>query len=158
MNNRIRKKPINGTLIIALLATIAAPFLSLNAFRFIVLPIASDDRWVVISNTLLETYNPHWVKLVYFEFFSNIFLFLFTILLVIMFFNRKRQYATVIIIYFITKILLLTIIFYLQTIIKGPPTPTLSQISGIGLRSLIFTGIWVPYFLLSEKVRETFIY
>lgn len=158
MKNKIHKKPINGSLIVALLATILAPFLSLNSFRFGILPFATDDRWINISNSLLHTYNPEWVKLVYFEFCSNIFLFLYTIFLLVSFILRKKYYSKVIIFYFVLKIILLALIYYFQTVIKGPPTPTLSQISGVGFRSLIFTGIWVPYFLLSEKVRETFIY
>lgn len=158
MAKNIKKKPIAGSLYFALIATLFAPIISLNLFRFSILPFSFDERWQIISNKLLESYNPEWVKLIYFEFISNIFLLIFTLVLIVLFIQKRRYYATVIIIYFICKILLLTIIFYLQTIIKGPPTPTLTQISGIGLRSLVFTGIWVPYFLLSARVRETFIY
>lgn len=152
------KKPITGTLYIALFATIAAPFLTLNSFRSTILPFSFNETWMAISDKTLETFNPQWMNLVYFEFTCNIILFIYTVLLVVLFIQKRRKYATYIIVYFIAKIVFITFIMYFQTVIKGPPTPTMSQITGIAFRSLLFTGMWVPYFLLSEKVRETFLY
>lgn len=152
------KKPITGTLYIALFVTLAAPFLTLNSIRKTLLPFSFNETWIAISDKSLETYNPQWVNLVYFEFICNIILFLYTVLLIVLFIQKRRKYATYIIIYFISKVVFITFIMYFKTVIKGPPTPTISEISSIALRSLLFTGLWVPYFLLSEKVRETFLY
>ncbi len=158
MANKIKKKSIEGTLYFPLIASLAAPFLSFNAFRQMILPFNFDERWVNISSSALETFNAPWVKVVLFQFISNIVLFLITVVLLISFFQLTKHYTKMVITYFILKILLITLIFYFQTVVKGPPTPTLQQITGIGTRSLLFTGIWIPYFLLSERVRETFIY
>lgn len=158
MAKGIKKKPIKGTLYFALLASIIDPILQINSYMDRIKPFSFDENWLNISNHTLSTYNYQWANLVQFEFIGSLFIFIISILLIILFFTRTKYFPKMIIISFIFRTLLLTLVFYFRTVIKGPEPPDLHEIRAVGGMILTFAGIWVPYYLLSERVNETFIY
>lgn len=156
--NKIKKKPIKGTLYFAMIAVVITPIMEINRYRQSVMPFSFDSIWLQISNPALDTYDYEWVRLVNFEFIGSIILILFSILLILLFMIKTRHFTKFIIIYFMIKIVFIAFLFYLRAIYRGPATPTLDEIKSIGAVLVFVTGIWIPYFLLSERVNETFIY
>ncbi len=152
------KKTFTGILLLAILCSYLTITLSILSFKEIILPFSFDSRWLQISDLTLRSYNRSWVKLIWFEFILNIVQTLGLVFISILFFRKLKIFPTSLIIFVMAKTLLITTIFYLHTVIKGPPTPTFDVILGSNFKIIVVAFIWVPYFLLSEKVKDTFIY
>ncbi len=158
MQDKIKKPPFSGTLIFALLSAGVVMILTLYSFREMILPFDFDSRWVKISDLALSSYNKNWVSLIKFEFISNIIQILGLVVLILFFFARSKKFPLALIIYVMAKILILTVTYYFHTVLKGVPTPTIAVMTGSHFRAILIASAWIPYFMLSEKVRDTFIY
>jgi hypothetical protein len=158
MRDKIKKPPFSGTLIFALLSAGIVMILTLYSFREIILPFAFDSKWVKISDLALSSYNKNWVFLIKFEFISTIVQIIGLIVIVLFFFARSKRFPLALIIYVMAKVLVLTVTYYFHTVFKGVPTPTIAVMTGSHFRAILVAAAWIPYFMLSEKVRDTFIY
>lgn len=151
-----KRKPISGVLLLAFLSIIAIPIISLNSFRSIILPFSFDKKWIEISTRALDSFNKQWSQLAIFEFTLNVILTIFSVMLIVIFVRRSKHLIRTLMAYYFIKIIAITVIFYLHTVIRGPVTPSITMIAQETFLSIVLTGIWLPYFLLSEQVRETF--
>lgn len=152
------KKGLSGVVIFAVISFISSLILSYNNVITEIYPFSFDEQWLTISNLALDSYNKQWMKLIIFNLVSDITVLLFGIMLLIMFIKRSKYITLTLVFYFMYRVLLVTLIFYFRTVIKGPLTPDLTEIGTTAINSLIIPALWVPYLLLSEKVRETFIF
>ncbi len=122
-----------------------------------ILPLSSNTKWMEISNLAENTYNLPWMKFVYYNLSSYLFILICSIIVAIFFFKRSRYFPTSLVLFLMISILRIAILFYLQTVIKGPATPTVNEIVLETLRSVSILAIWIPYILLSDNAREIFI-
>ncbi|MBN2616769.1 MAG: DUF2569 family protein [Spirochaetales bacterium] len=151
------RQNLGGILVLAVFSFILSVFLSWGSIGDTILPFSFDQRWIAISDLSLSTYNESWVNFVIFILIENVLIVFFTLILFVLFVKQSKHFPKTLLIYFLTRLIFITLVFYLQTVIKGPPTPELKEIlSGI-FRALIIPGIWIPFILLSEKSSEIFI-
>lgn len=155
-NIKIKKE--GGIVILVTISYITSIVLSFNSFTEMIFPFSFDENWLKISNLALDSYNKQWINLILFNQMSNILILILSIVLVILFVKQSRFISNALIAFFISRIILMTLTFYFQTVVKGPPTPELLEIGSSIIRALVIPGLWIPYFMLSEKVGETFIY
>ncbi|MGL1894001.1 MAG: DUF2569 domain-containing protein [Spirochaetaceae bacterium] len=158
MANKIKKEPLGGVSIMALLAIAGTTIVSLNIFRERPVPFKFNSTWVEITDLASNSYNGPWIKLITYEFISNIILVIFALLLMIQLLRKSKYFKITLISFFITKTVFLTFTFYFQTIIRNLATPTIQELTGTGFTTLLLVGLWIPYYMLSEKIDETFIY
>ncbi len=106
--------------------------------------IWDEGYWILLGVTLAE-------------FVYNVFLIVFLILLISLFFNRRTSLPKVISIYYAAT-LLFTILDYVFVyyLIETPVTEGSQEALISILRSVLFAVIWIPYFNLSNRVKETF--
>ncbi|KMW74887.1 hypothetical protein TI10_03845 [Photorhabdus luminescens subsp. luminescens] len=109
-------------------------------------------------NTMPQFYSAlpdHWQFFIIFEITSNALLLLLTISTVIFFFRKSKKAPR------------LCVLFYLSnTIIKGITVFLIANILSIPisynnilptLQAIVTTAIWVPYFMVSVRVKRTFV-
>lgn len=157
MKKKLEKKPMGGLTVTVMISIVFTIIMSYGSVTKTILPISFDERWVAMSNLSINSYNSQWMKLVIFILISDIFITLFAILILIIFIRQSRYLSISLIIFFMTRVLVLTLVYYFQTVIKGPPTPELLDVMTNAFRTLIVPGVWIPYIILSEKSREIFV-
>lgn len=158
MPDKTKKTPMGNIMIWGVLSLGVTFLLSYNSIRETILPFSFDERWLLISDLSLSTYNESWVQFIIFTLIQNISVIIFAIVLFVMFLKQSKFFPRTLVGFFMYRILALTILFYLQTVIRGPQSPTLMEIAGDALSALIIPALWIPYILLSENIRERFIY
>lgn len=155
-NAKIKKQ--GGIVVLATISYILSIYLSFNSVKSMIYPFSFDTRWQEISNLAISSYNKQWVNFVYFTQIANILVLIMSIILIVLFTKQSKYITNALIIFFMFRIVILTLTFYFQTVIKGPATPQVLEIASYILRALVIPGLWIPYLMLSEKIRETFIY
>jgi hypothetical protein len=149
--NEIKKEPqgIGGWLILVLIGLAITPFRTLLIVIKDILPVIDSE---IINN------NPPLKGMIYSELIINLIFVVFSILLFILMLKKLKIFPSLIIVYFISNLF-----FVVIDMIAGSQIPIireqgLNESSIIELcRAIIGSAIWVPYFIYSKRVKNTFI-
>jgi hypothetical protein len=148
---------LGGWLMLVALGIILAP-LRIAAETFpIYSEVFSSGAWAAITTPGTEDYVPYLASYVYAEGVINVGMIMAWVYIGFLFFTRKKAFPQ----WFI-GILLFTLAFIVVDalwstfVLPGEPVfdaDTTKQL----VRSLIYTAIWMPYMLVSERVKLTFV-
>lgn len=146
-------RPLGGWLILPLLGLIITPFrllLNLSELNYF-----DGTMWEAITNSTYTTYNPGLAFVVGSELFLNIMIFIYTIFLIIIFIKRRSSVIYLFPLYYAFNLVVLIAdaLFtesYLET------NHDISSWTDI-LKMMVGAAIWIPYILLSERAKETFV-
>lgn len=148
---------IGGWLILPTIGLIIAPIrLSLFVFKDL-LPIFTQGYWSVLTTPGSEVYHHLWAPLLIFEAVGNIGFIIFAIIVMVYLFTKSRLLPRMIIAFMILNLLFVIADFFLANMI--PAVAEQRDIADLKelVRTFIGTVIWVPYFLFSKRVQQTFV-
>ncbi|MDQ0170638.1 DUF2569 domain-containing protein [Paenibacillus tundrae] len=113
--------------------------------------------WQILTSDQSSFYHPWWGAIIIFEVTYNVLFFIFSIVTLVMFYRKKSVFPRLMIIFYSIS-LAVSIIDYLL-LLQIPIARELEDGSGLtGIVRLVITcAIWIPYFIKSERVRNTFI-
>lgn len=119
--------------------------------------IFSNGSWEVLTTPGTEAYNPLWVPIIIGEISINAALVIAWMFIAFLFFSKKRIFSK-----WYIGILLFTLAFILvdalavKSVVPNMPVFDPDTMKEFG-RSLVVTLIWVPYMLVSKRVKATFV-
>jgi len=119
--------------------------------------IFSNGSWEILTTPGTEAYNPLWGSILIGEISINGALVLAWLFIAFLFFSKKKAFPK-----WYIGILLFTLAFIfidalaIKSVMPNEPVFDPETIKELG-RSLIVTLIWVPYMLVSKRVKATFI-
>lgn len=149
--------PIGGWLILIGIGLVLSPILILVGL------IGEDgfynaNTWAVLWSQEGVLGKPL-IILVVFELLGNLLLLFYAIILVVLFFKRRSILPKLIIIYFIFYFLFHVVDFALSYLIVGDYLTAADNQESIKeiLSAALRGAIWIPYFLISERVKDTFV-
>ena len=148
---------IGGWLILVAIGLILAPIRLLVVFFKDLLPALSADSWSRLTTPGTEAYHPLWAPLLLFEILGNCVFIVSPIIIAIFFFQKRRFVPRLIIVLLLANLVFVAIDYFAADLI-----PFIAAQEDIGslvelIRVLIACAIWVPYFLVSKRVKGTFI-
>lgn len=157
VGNGDRLVGIGGWLILVLIGLVFSPFrIGLQLVQTYA-PIFSEGIWQQLTTPSSEHYHPLWAPLLAFEIIGNVLLLAFC-LVTLYFFLRKSRYTPKIMIAW----LLTTLVFVVGDYFFAEMIPMIAELPAdpesvkeMG-RAAIACGIWIPYFLVSKRVKATF--
>lgn len=148
---------LGGWLILVGLGIIISPIRIAVQIYQIYSGIFSNGSWTALTTPGTETYNPLWAPILIGEVAINGGLFLMWVFIAFLFFSKKRVFPK-----FYIGILLFTLTFILldalatRSVLPNVPIFDDETIKAFG-QSLIASLIWVPYMLVSKRVKATFV-
>lgn len=154
----VTPQEIGGFLILPMLGLIFTPLRQLFALVTTMLPIFTSDSWEALTSKDSSLYHVLWGPLITMEVLGTLVFTVFPILLLILFFKKKYNFPKLMIIFYLSNtIFVLLDHFISQTIplvasLEVDPETIKNLVS-----SLSASAIWVPYFFLSKRVKETFV-
>ena len=148
---------IGGWLILVAIGLIFAPIRLLVVLFKDLLPALSADTWSRLTTPGTEAYHPLWAPLLLFEVIGNCLFILSPVIIAVFFFQRKRFVPRLIIVLLLANLVFVTIDYFAADLI-----PFVAAQEDLGslkelIRALIACAIWVPYFLVSKRVKGTFV-
>lgn len=147
---------IGGWLILPAIGLIATPFVLI--YNLFLEGNYTTTVWNAIEIIGLDNTLPAYLLIGGEVFYNSIFL-CFTVMLIFMFFNRRRALPHMITVFYLANIIIpiidhLLIENYLSVISTGNH----SEIIKSSMKSIIGAFIWIPYFLVSERSKNTFVF
>ncbi len=145
---------IGGWLIIIGIGLVISPIISLVSL--IGDGYLGDRLWQITFNAQFVDYNPAQGALVYLEGFWLLSIFISSVLLLMLFFEKRTSFPKTFIFILIADIVI-TIIITVGVYNTGlDKSLTWSEIFTDMFGSIVRGCIWIPYFLISQRVKGTF--
>ena len=121
------------------------------------LPSFSEENWRVLTSKESSLYDPLWKPLIVFETVYNLLFLIFTVYIIVLFYRKKSIVPRLMIIFYSAS-LLVGIMDYilLQQIALAKEIEDGSSVRDL-VRSGITCLVWIPYFIKSVRVRNTFV-
>ena len=117
----------------------------------------TDGTWAILTTPGSEQYHALWAPLLIFELLGNLGFIVAYIVLVILFFRKSRFFPkTYIAIAFINLCFIILDAWFGSFVLLDEPMfdpDTARELA----RSLVSVAIWVPYMVVSKRVRNTFV-
>jgi hypothetical protein len=149
---------IGGWLILPALGLIITPFRMGFQFYHDLLPVLASETWNALTDSGSAAYHPLWGPVLIFEVVANLALFAYTLWLLWLFFNKSKRVPRLFIIWLallaVTQIIDLLLTNQIPAVASQPTDP--ESIKDVA-RSIIGAAIWIPYFMKSRRVDNTFI-
>lgn len=145
---------IGGWLIVVAIGLVTAPI------RILVNLANASYFDVAVWNSLLDvssiSYSPALAGILVFEVVVNTAYLVFTLLLISLFFKRRTSVPRLMTVFYCLGLVFLVFEYTLMSGLNLPLGNTASTM-GEAIGNFIVAAIWVPYFHLSSRVKETFV-
>jgi hypothetical protein len=149
---------IGGWLVLPALGLVLTPLMMAFQFYQDLLPALTPQVWHVLTDAQSAAYSPLWGPLIVYEVLVFLTLFIFTLWLSWRFFTKSKHTPKLFVIWLgalaASQILDHLLSAQIPALADKPLDP-----AGIRdlVRSIINAAIWIPYFLMSERVKNTFV-
>jgi hypothetical protein len=147
---------IGGWLVLPLLGLALTPIVIGVSLVTDYLPIFRDE-WAVITDEAYEAYHPLWGPLVVYEVMGSVAIALASWLALVLAFRHDRRFPKLAIAIYAANLVYLALDTAVAAQISALATsddPTTVRELG---RAFVAAAIWIPYFLRSRRVRNTFV-
>jgi hypothetical protein len=148
---------LGGWLILVGLGLIVAPIRLLIYLVQTFPPIFRDGAWEVLTTPGSDAYHPLWASLLVGEIACHLVFVGAEIALLVFFFQHSRRFPTLYIVVAIANLLFIIADAWLGSLVL-PDEPMFDPDTARELgRSVVGVAVWVPYMLVSKRVKNTFI-
>ncbi|WP_339240617.1 DUF2569 domain-containing protein [Paenibacillus sp. FSL R5-0517] len=122
-----------------------------------IIPTFTTETWEMLTSKQSDYYHPLWGPVLIFEMVYNTLFLLFSVYTIFAFYSKKAILPRLMIIFYGLS-LIVGIIDYLL-LLQIPLAKELEDGSSIRdiAKSVITCAIWIPYFIKSERVHNTFV-
>lgn len=167
VNRPARPSGLGGWMVLPIILLFLTVFAALSVFFVSQLPAFRSDVWSDLTTSGTAAYHPLWAPTLVFEAFANAVMIVFPILLLVLIF-RKRRVAPRFVIGFAFFLLLARVVDSVAVIplamdslrhagyLDTAHDMTTSALTAL-VMALVLAAIWIPYFFLSKRVRNTFV-
>lgn len=147
---------LGGWLILPLIGLVLTVFKIFGYFAAQVAPLIADGTYAQLTTPGSEHYHPLWLPLLLLEGGGNAVLLTMAVAAICLYAMRSRWFPRVHIAFMLTNAVLMLVLFFLGAEIPAVKESADVQAVGDMARGLVGAAIWVPYMLMSRRVRNTF--
>ncbi|WHI48442.1 DUF2569 domain-containing protein [Microbulbifer sp. VAAF005] len=157
MSSKEDPKGLSGWLILVGIGVVLGPIRLFTTTFPIFQPIFVDGTWEALTTVDSEAYNPLWAPILIGEIAYNVAMFVALIYLAFLFFSKHYLFPSIYILIVVISLIIIPLDAWLIQFVM-PNEPIFDpEIANEFFRVLIGGIIWVPYMLLSKRVKATFV-
>jgi hypothetical protein len=151
-------KRLGGWLIVLAVGMSLSTLRNLNNCLFSLSLLYRQPLWDNLTNPASTVYHPYWKPALIYEAVSNTVIFLISLIMLVFFFQRKKIFPKLIVPVIPTIFVLSLIDYYWAGLIPKVTNSASHTREGQALIvAFIAMHVWIPYFLVSRRVKETFV-
>jgi hypothetical protein len=152
-----RYQGLKGWLVLVAIGLIVTPIkLSILLFTSL-LPAFREETWSVLTSPGSEKSHPLWAPILIGELSMNAIFIVADLGLLVLFFTKSRNFPKAVIAFYLANLVFVVADFFVADLIPSVATQadpgSLKELT----RTVVGCAIWVPYFLVSKRVKATFI-
>lgn len=149
---------IGGVLILVAIGLILSLVQNLGHFLGNLAPFRQVQVWERLTTPGTTAYHPNWKPVLLFELLSSSAILGLNAVALALFFRKQRVFPKFIVIV-IPIIFIITLLgYYLSGLIPAvAESPDYSKETSALIVRFVALHVWIPYFLLSERVKKTFV-
>jgi hypothetical protein len=157
VNQEKKREGLGGWLVLVGLGIIISPLRIIGTVFPVYSGMFANGSWEVLTTRGNEAYNPLWAPILYGEMAVNGALVVGWVFVAFLFFSKKRVFPK-----WYIGMLLFTLAFIvadalaIKAVLPNEPVFDPETVKELG-RSLVFSLIWIPYMLVSKRVKATFV-
>jgi hypothetical protein len=149
---------IGGVLLLVAIGLIVSLVQNLGHFLGNLAPYRRQQVWERLTTPGSIAYHPYWKPVVLFELASSAAILGLNAMGLVLFFRKQRVFPKVIILGIPIIFILILIGYYLSGLIPAvAESPDYSKQQSVLIVRFVALHVWIPYFLLSERVKKTFV-
>lgn len=145
-----------GWLILVAIGLVMSPFSILAGLVQSTLPFLDAPTWRSLTESGGDSYHSAWGPVLVFSVVASILLLTISLVTAILFFQKRRRFPPVFIAFNLAHLLVVAIDFGLIHVIPISPDPEDTQPASELTSALVGCMIWIPYMLISKRVKATF--
>ncbi|MEC0226123.1 DUF2569 domain-containing protein [Paenibacillus alba] len=148
---------LGGWLILVQIGIYVTMVMFILQFVTYTLPSFQPETWHRLTSVDSENYHPLWGPILVFEMLYNVLVFFFCLFILLNMYQRKARLPRLMIIFYSTSLGIAIVDTLLLNMI--PSIRDLEEVSSLKdvFRAVVACAIWIPYFITSERVRNTFV-
>ena len=155
-HNNEQLNGISGWLIIVAIGIILSPIYIVQSLFPLYSEIFNNGSWEILTTPGTAEYSPLWAPILITEIAVNIGLVLLWIYIAIIFFLKKSTFPNIYIGALLFSIVFIVIDAYaVKLVIPNEPVFDADTTNAL-INSFIHAAIWIPYILMSKRVKATF--
>jgi hypothetical protein len=148
---------LGGWLIFPALGLVKTPFHLGLTFLQIYVPIFTDGTWEILTTPGSDQYHAMLAPLLIFESLAHLGFIIAAIALIILFFRKSRLFPKIYIVVVLINPCVIVLDAWLSSfVITDEPMLDPDTTTELAI-SLVNVAIWVPYMMVSKRVRNTFV-
>ena len=147
---------IGGWLILPVLGLFVFPVRVLISLVTDYVPIFQDGIWGNLTTPGSEVYHSLWAPVIIAEIFCNVGFLLFDLALLYLLFTKSHRFPVAFIVFTLANLLFIVSDAAIAWQIPAVAARGLEGVGGEIARALLVAVVWVPYMLVSKRVRNTF--
>lgn len=148
---------LGGWLILVAIGLVFAPFRVGALVLQLYVPLFRDGNWATLTTPGSEQYHVLWAPLLIFEIVCNLGFIVAYSVLAFLFFRKSRFFPkTYIALALINLCFIVLDMWFASFVLPDEPMLDPDTTKEIA-RALVSAAIWVPYMIVSKRVRNTFI-
>lgn len=148
---------IGGWLIIPMIGLFITPIRLGYMLVTMHLQIFLSGAWGVLTRPGSAAYHPLWAPILLFEIFGNTILMSWAVALLILLFTKSPHFPRWIILFYLASLAIVALdMVFCQSIPAVAEQNDPSAMKEL-FRSIVAALIWIPYFIKSERVKNTFL-
>lgn len=157
MDNNNELKGLGGWLILVGIGVVLAPIRLLVAFIPVYAPILEEGVWGALTTPGSPAYHPLWGPLLMGEIGYNLAMVAASVYMIYLFFTKHFLFPKVFIAICVASLVFIPLDAWIVTMIF-PTEPMFDPETTMEfIRVVIASLIWIPYMLVSERVKLTFV-
>ena len=134
-----------------------APLITLWNLAVNILPALRPSVWNALTDPQSQAYHPLWGTAILFELVGSVAMLSLFGLVIPHFFKKRRAAPRLVIALLIAQLIYLVLDVGLGSQIPAVASETFESYRRL-VQSFVSASIWVPYFLISKRVRVTFVH
>jgi hypothetical protein len=149
---------IGGWLILVAIGLILMPFRLGYDMVTEFLPAVSPEVWSALTDKSSAAYNPALATVIVWEVIANLSLLIYALVVIVLFFQRRRFVPKMMIGLYAGSLAIVLLDILLVRLVAPDLTSVGASQMGEIARLVVSCAIWIPYFIVSERVKGTFVY